>query len=78
MTSLDEKRASDGGSNGDVIGNEALESIVRNTTEAGGISEFSVVAEGEERTTWFVWILVCCSSISGLLFGETSFPITDT
>ncbi|THH00255.1 hypothetical protein EW026_g2249 [Hermanssonia centrifuga] len=36
---------------------------------AGEISELAVIAEGEERTTWFVWLLVCCTSISGLLFG---------
>ena len=36
----------------------------------GGISELSVIAEGEERTTWFVWLLVACTSISGLLFGK--------
>ena len=36
----------------------------------GEISELMVVAEGEERTTLFVWILVLCCSISGLLFGE--------
>ena len=49
---------------------EGLEDAVRNKTAAGEISEFAVVAEGEERTTWFVWILVCCCTISGLLFGE--------
>lgn len=38
-------------------------------TAAGEISEYAVVAEGEERTTWFVWLLVCCCAISGLLFG---------
>ncbi|KAI9065208.1 general substrate transporter [Trametes sanguinea] len=36
---------------------------------SGEISETLVVAEGEERTTWFVWLLVACASISGLLFG---------
>ncbi|KAF9497573.1 general substrate transporter [Pleurotus eryngii] len=35
----------------------------------GEINEMAVVAEGEERTTWFVWILVASSAISGLLFG---------
>lgn len=35
----------------------------------GELSELTVIAEGEERTTWFVWILVLCCSISGLLFG---------
>ncbi|KAG6896153.1 hypothetical protein C0992_009945 [Termitomyces sp. T32_za158] len=37
--------------------------------DTGEISELAVVAEGEEKTTWFVWILVLCSTISGLLFG---------
>ncbi|CDO77411.1 hypothetical protein BN946_scf184857.g18 [Trametes cinnabarina] len=36
---------------------------------SGEIPEALVVAEGEERTTWFVWLLVACASISGLLFG---------
>ena len=34
------------------------------------INELSVEAEGEERTTWFVWALVASSTISGLLFGK--------
>lgn len=38
------------------------------------INELSIVAEGEERTTWFVWALVTCSTISGLLFGELNRP----
>jgi len=38
------------------------------------INELSVVAEGEERTTWFIWALVTCSTISGLLFGELVRP----
>jgi SP family myo-inositol transporter-like MFS transporter 13 len=38
---------------------------------AGEVSELVVAAEGEERTTWFVWLLVFCSSISGLLFGQS-------
>jgi len=51
-------------------GPEELEDIIRNTAIAGEISEFAVIAEGEERTTWFVWLLVCCCTISGLLFGK--------
>lgn len=35
----------------------------------GDLSEYTVVAEGEERTTLFVWVLVLCCGISGLLFG---------
>lgn len=42
--------------------------------DSGEITELAVVAEGEERTTWFVWILVSCSTISGLLFGMFPAP----
>ncbi|KAH9947864.1 general substrate transporter [Amylocystis lapponica] len=42
---------------------------VERTLDAGEIPEVAVVAEGEDRTTWFVWLLVACTSISGLLFG---------
>ena len=42
---------------------------ISKTLAAGEVSELAVVAEGEERTTWFVWTLVFCTSISGLLFG---------
>ncbi|KAI0752753.1 general substrate transporter [Daedaleopsis nitida] len=42
---------------------------VEGAAASGEISEAMVVAEGEERTTWFVWLLVACTSISGLLFG---------
>lgn len=37
-----------------------------NTNE---ISEAAVVAEGEEKVTWFIWLLVSTAAISGLLFG---------
>ncbi|KAH9474495.1 Myo-inositol transporter 1 [Psilocybe cubensis] len=47
---------------------ESLEDLVLDN-DSGEINELAVVAEGEERTTWFVWILVMCSTISGLLFG---------
>ncbi|KAI0767303.1 general substrate transporter [Fomes fomentarius] len=42
---------------------------IEGAVASGEISEAMVVAEGEERTTWFVWLLVACTSISGLLFG---------
>ncbi|KAF8589738.1 general substrate transporter [Ramaria rubella] len=60
-TSFDEKRVDSSlEKNEDVLGRDiVLEEI----------SEMTVVAEGEERTTIFVWLLVCVSSISGLLFG---------
>ncbi|KAI0641632.1 general substrate transporter [Trametes meyenii] len=48
------------------------EDITGNTTATkftGELSEATVGAEGEERTSWFVWLLVACTSISGLLFG---------
>jgi SP family myo-inositol transporter-like MFS transporter 13 len=55
----------------DVKTNDAhsLEDVIRDI-DSGEINELAVVAEGEERVTWFVWILVLCSTISGLLFGE--------
>jgi hypothetical protein len=51
-----------------------LHNIVRDI-DTGEISELAVAAEGEERTTWFVWILVLCSTISGLLFGMFKFSL---
>ncbi|KAN0136498.1 MFS sugar transporter [Lactarius tabidus] len=48
---------------------EPLGDDIAKKIAAGEISELVLVAEGEERTTWFVWLLVFCSSISGLLFG---------
>ena len=48
---------------------DSLNDIIRDI-DSGEINELAVVAEGEERVTWFVWILVMCSTISGLLFGE--------
>jgi SP family myo-inositol transporter-like MFS transporter 13 len=69
MTSLDEKHTSESSSPDGrrevIIG---LEDVIRDIN-TGEINELAVVAEGEERTTWFVWILVMCSTISGLLFG---------
>ena len=50
-------------------GADSLKDVIRDI-DSGEINELAVVAEGEERTTWFVWILVFCSTISGLLFGE--------
>lgn len=49
---------------------DALEDIQK-CVATGEISEYAVTIEGEERTTWFVWLLVCCCTISGLLFGES-------
>ncbi|KAK0479250.1 general substrate transporter [Armillaria novae-zelandiae] len=42
---------------------------VANDLDSGEINELAVVAEGEEKTTWFVWTLVLCATVSGLLFG---------
>lgn len=50
-------------------GADSLEDVIRDI-DSGEISEIAVVAEGEERATWFIWILVLCSTISGLLFGQ--------
>lgn len=53
------------------VKNEALElDDIPRDVATGEISELTTVAEGEERTTWFVWTLVACTSISGGLFGE--------
>ena len=57
----------DGSANGTY--SESLKDVIRDI-DCGEINELAVVVEGEERTTWFVWILVLCSTISGLLFGE--------
>lgn len=48
-----------------------------NPDDSAEINELSVVAEGEERTTWFVWVLVSCSTISGLLFGAFAWLSID-
>ena len=50
-------------------GADSLEDVIRDI-DSGEINEIAVVAEGEERATWFIWILVLCSTISGLLFGQ--------
>lgn len=46
------------------------EGVATRDLATGEISEVTVVAQGEERTSIFIWLLVCVSSISGLLFGE--------
>ena len=48
---------------------DSLKDVTRDI-DSGEINELTVMAEGEERSTWFVWVLVLCSTISGLLFGE--------
>ncbi|KAG9079576.1 myo-inositol transporter [Ceratobasidium sp. UAMH 11750] len=50
------------------IDDEQIAEVARDQA-TGEISEAAVRAEGEEKVTWFVWILVFASSISGLLFG---------
>ena len=52
---------------------EPLGDDIAKKIAAGEIFELVLVAEGEERTTWFIWLLVFCSSISGLLFGQSNF-----
>lgn len=49
-----------------------IEAAVIDKADNGEISELTVVAEGEERVTWFIWLLIICSSISGLLFGASA------
>jgi hypothetical protein len=49
---------------------DAVAEIMRDQ-ETGEISEAAVRAEGEEKVTFFVWLLVFASSISGLLFGKS-------
>jgi hypothetical protein len=46
-----------------------LEDVKISDVGVGDVNEEEIVAEGEERTSWFVWLLVLCSAISGLLFG---------
>lgn len=45
---------------------------IRKFEDKGSIEilELAIVAEGEERTSWFVWMLVAVCTISGLLFGK--------
>ncbi|TFK32166.1 general substrate transporter [Crucibulum laeve] len=70
MTNLDEKRIAEthNSLDGSATDMNSLKDLLRDI-DSGEINELAVVAEGEERTTWFVWILVMCSTISGLLFG---------
>ncbi|PAV17927.1 general substrate transporter [Pyrrhoderma noxium] len=45
------------------------EVTIEHPLTTGDLSEMTVIAEGEDRTTLFVWLLVFCCGISGLLFG---------
>ncbi|KAH9934169.1 general substrate transporter [Fomitopsis serialis] len=52
----------------DSKGIDSVTEDITKTLAAGEVSEFVVVAEGEERTTWFVWMLVYDTGvISGAL-----------
>lgn len=53
------------------VGGPAVFEELAQRVAMGEISEYAVTIEGEEQTTWFVWLLVCCCTISGLLFGQS-------
>lgn len=71
-----EKRGPDGEILTDVQGSDAgwekgVVQEVGHGAADGEIDEFALAAEGEQRTSWFIWMLVLCCSISGLLFGAS-------
>lgn len=37
------------------------------------VDDDQVQAEGEDVITSYIWMLVCCASISGLMFGESKY-----
>ena len=55
----------------------AFEEIAQHA-EIGEISEYAVTIEGEEQTMWFVQLLVCCCTISGLLFSQFKMSSSGT
>jgi MFS transporter, SP family, solute carrier family 2 (myo-inositol transporter), member 13 len=50
---------------------DSVDIAIRDTA-SGEVSELKGLGEGEEKTTWFIWLLISCCAISGLLFGETN------
>jgi len=67
--SFDEKRQTK-----ETSAQNELYEMARGATAVAEISQYAVVANVEGRTTWFVWLLVACSTISGLLFGMDHAP----
>jgi len=51
---------------------DQLIQTIQHNLAAGEISDAAVIAEGEDHITFYVWLLVACSSISGLLFGNAT------
>jgi len=40
------------------------------------LSGFQILAEGDERVSWLLWLVVACASLSGMLYGYDSAVIS--